>query len=469
MKRSCLFSCVTLALVCLLVGSALATPGATLWIRRDNGSANSDDVASSVAVSPDASIVFVTGSSEGSAGGADYATTAYDASTGARRWLQRYNGPANGSDFATSLAVSPDGSTVFVTGYSAGPLTSFDYATIAYDATTGTPVWTKRYVGPVLEFGGDFPQSIAVSPDGTAVLVTGYSEGRSTSVDYATVAYDAATGGTLWTKRYDGPGSGPDYASSVAVSPDGATVFVTGDSYSSTTGADYTTIAYAAVTGTTVWTKRSNPIGTPNSDDIASSVGVSPDGSTVFVTGYSEGSAAPFDYLTIAYRAGTGTTKWKKRYSGPGNGDDYAYALAVSPTGTEVIVTGYSTGSTTGADYTTVAYAAVNGTTVWTRRYNGPGNGDDYAQSVAVSADGAAAFVTGFSFGATTGFDYATIAYDATAGAPLWGRRYDGPASGDDFASSVAVSPKGTALFITGRSYGSGTSLDYATIALSAS
>src|SRR5206468_6232373 len=103
---------------------------------------------SSKAVSPDGSRVFVTGYSEGVSSGTDYATIAYDSQTGAPLWLQRYNSRANLADAATSVAVSPDGSEVFVTGYSAHTIVDTDYVTIAYDAATGTPLWLRRYKRP---------------------------------------------------------------------------------------------------------------------------------------------------------------------------------------------------------------------------------------------------------------------------------------------------------------------------------
>lgn len=61
-----------------------------------------------------------------------FATIAYDSTTGARLWVTRYNGPANSTDRANSVAVSPTGEQVFVTGYSASVILGYDYATVAY-------------------------------------------------------------------------------------------------------------------------------------------------------------------------------------------------------------------------------------------------------------------------------------------------------------------------------------------------
>jgi hypothetical protein len=226
------------------VATQLATPGSQLWVKRYNGTGNSGDYARAMGVSSDGSKVFVTGYSYGSTTADDDATVAYDTSTGARLWVKRYNGPSDGYDDATALGVSPDGSKVFVTGESPGSKSSEDYATVAYDGSTGAELWAKRYNGP----GSDFDEAyaIGVSPDGSDVFVTGRSDGSTSSLDYATAAYDATTGAKLWVKRYDGPGGTFDEAHAVGLSPDGSKVFVTGFSEGSAGDTDYATIAYGA-------------------------------------------------------------------------------------------------------------------------------------------------------------------------------------------------------------------------------
>jgi WD40 repeat protein len=447
--------------------TAAAGPGTQAWIQRYNGTKAGTDHASSVAVSPSGGTVYVTGESHAPGAIAtvyDYATIAYDAATGARLWIQRYNGPGNGDDRANSIAVSPTGGTVYVTGQSdGGAATSSDYATVAYDAATGAQLWIMRYDGP--GHSTDQANSVSASPDGKTVYVTGYSVGAG-SGDYATVAYDAATGAQLWIMRYDGPGHNTDQANSVSASPDGKAVYVTGYSAGSSTADDYATIAYNAATGAQLWVKRYD--GPGHVGDEAWSLAVSPSGETVFVTGNSrKTSQSGCDYTTVAYNGATGAQRWVKRYSGPHGGYNYAASMAVSPTGATVYVTGQShaAGNASNSDYATVAYDATTGAQLWAQRYNGPGNATDGATSVAVSHTGGTVYVTGESFGGTAPwYDYATVAYDAGTGAQLWLKRYNGPGNATDQGNSVAASPTENRVFVTGYSAGATTGDDYTTI-----
>ena len=443
-----------------IFGAALS-PGDRLWVQRYSGAGKNPDAPRAVGVSPDGSKVFVTGQSNTSAS-SDYATIAYDATTGTQLWAKRYNGPANFFDGANALGVSPDGSKVFVTGQSDGS-GGFDYATIAYDAATGTQLWVKRYDGP--ENLGNVANALGVSPDGSRVFVTGESVGSGSEFDYATVAYDAATGTQQWVTRYNGSANNVDVANALGVSADGSRVFVTGESIGSGGDFDYASVAYDAATGTQRWVRRFN--GAANQGDIAHALGVSPDGSRVFVTGESIGSGNASDYLTIAYNAATGQRSWMKRKNGPANGEDVANALGVSPDGSRVFVTGFSHGSGSGRDYATVAYGAATGTQRWIRRYNGRPNDNDSAEALRVSLDGSRVFVTGFSFSFVSNLDYLTVAYKAATGQRSWVKRENGPAFGDDQASALDVSPDGSRLFVTGRSDGLTGPKDYETVAYS--
>jgi len=445
---------------------ASVVPGAQLWVRRYNGPGNSlgnDDVARSVAVSPDGSTVYVTGYSQGTISD-EYATIAYNTATGAQLWESRYNDPSNYGAEANSVAVSPDGDTVFVTGSDNAGSNGEDYVTVAYNAVTGAQLWVSRYDGAA--HGNDYASEVAVSPGGTTVYVTGWSIGTSSIYyyDWATVAYSAATGAQLWVRR-NSSAYGTSGASAVAVSPGGETVFVTGFSHGATSDDDYVTVAYNAATGATRWVRRYN--GPGNSVDQAYLVAVSPGGGTVYITGASIGSTGAWDYATIAYNAATGAQLWVHRYNGPGNGSSLAYSVAVSPGGGTVYVAGFSDGVASEQDYLTVAYNAVTGAQLWVRRYNGPANGTDEASSVAISPDGDTVYVTGYSVGVTSGDDYATVAYNAATGAQLWVGRYNGPANGSDQAHPVAVSPTTGAVFVTGYSTGSTSGEDYLTIAYS--
>ena len=406
--------------------------------------------------------MFVSGSSSGRTG-VDYLTFAYDSSTGEQLWQARHHGPDGRDAYFQALDVSPGGDLVFVTGRFTG---STPGETVAYDASTGAQVWVQGFGGRVTDRRGS-PRDLAVSPDGTMLFVTGSQRVSGGSQDYATVAYLAATGERVWTKRYDGRGAdGSDWAQALAVAPDGGTLFVTGTIDGKAYG--YATLAYDAATGSKVWTARH---GWGDLRDISpAEIAVSADGTRVFLTGSNFTWTTKTWWTssdTLAYDAATGDEVWEVRSGGELRVPGYTSSLVVSPDGSTVFVTGSGSGPTSTLDYVTTALDASSGTVLWDRHYHG---GGDYAQdvafSMALSADGSTVFVTGAS-GPWRDPDYATVAYDASSGAELWHRRFEGPRDGRDSARSIAVSPDGSRVFVTGESDAAG-GTSFATVAYSA-
>ena len=422
--------------------------GVPLWANSDPGS------GAAIAVDRSGN-VFVTGNSyDGGGNSYDYTTVKYSGA-GVPLWGGgiEYNGPGSGDDFASAVAV--DGSNVFVTGASSGatngyPNNNYDYATIKYSGA-GTPLWTTRYNGP----GNGDDRATALALDGGGnVLVAGFSTGSGGDFDYAAIKYSSA-GTALWTNRYDGPGHNNDAASAVAVDGNGD-MFVTGYSTGTGGGQDYATIKYSGA-GVPLWTNRysSNdranavaldgsgnvfvtgyaatikysgagvPLWTNRYGDPGSALGQAnamavDAGGNLFVTGESALDAGSYYHYATTKYSGAGMPLWTNRYQGPA-GDDYPEAIAVDGSG-NVFVTGYSYSgySFETAGYATVGYSEA-GVPLWTNRYdwNQFYNQDNIARAVAVDRSGNV-FVTGDFWDVSNGYSVSlTIKYSSAIPPPL--------------------------------------------------
>jgi DNA-binding beta-propeller fold protein YncE len=354
-----------------------ATSGATLWTATYTIN-NPAPIA--IGISPDASKVFVTGSG--------FETIAYDALTGSQLWVATR---APGLQLPAAQAVSSDGGSVFVTGTG---------GTVAYDTSDGTTRW--------LVTNSTAATAIGATPDGTKVIVTGtavFGGGH----DYRTIAYDASSGTSLWVADYQDHIKLEDHALALAVAPDGSHVFVTGcvsNAYGDPICAglpDYATVAYDAETGVQAWaTTYDGPVG---GQDIAHAIGVSPDGARVYVTGNSD-QLATTDYVTIAYDSATGDQAWLSAYDGPTNRLDYACCLAVSGDGRRVVVTGWSGGFGT-TNWATIAYSPT-GRRLWQASYR-LNKLYNFPFAMGMSPNASLIFVTGQVSGPD--YEWATVAY----------------------------------------------------------
>jgi uncharacterized delta-60 repeat protein len=395
--------------------------------------------------------VYVTGWIETSAGNEDCHTVKYSPD-GDVLWADTYAGSATGTDYGYALAVDQDGN-AYVGGFGNGdnPAT-FDIFILKYDST-GNRVWTQRWTSPVASYSA-YAYSIAVDKQGN-VFTTGFMSDGFTDGEFITLKYDSA-GNFQWSARYNGSTSTIDYANCVVVDSSGNS-YITGWSGGANNLHDYTTIKYSPE-GDELWVRRYN--GSADDNDYAYWLALDPSGN-IYVTGQSVETGSDNDITTIKYSP-DGDVLWMRSYNGPANGYDAGQAVAVDGDG-DAYITGNHT-TTTGLECVTLKYS-TNGDLLWTASFNGPDQSGGVLISIALD-NLANVYVSGFVFSGGAS-DFATIKYD-TSGIEQWARLYDGPAQSYDGTYAIAVDNKHNVL-VTGYSTGVGTDYDYTTIKYSES
>ena len=368
--------------------------GDTAWVRRYNGPRNGEDVANAITID-DSGDVYVTGYSLGVGTDYDFVTIKYKAS-GDTAWVRRYNGPGNNVDIAYDLAIDRLGY-VYVTGVSVGIGTGADVATIKY-YPDGETCWVRRYNGP--DNFGDAPRAITIDGYGNILIVGMTESGEGSWPDYLTIKY-RPDGTTVWVRTFDAADNIRAEARAV-VADRYDNVYVTGHSINIDTGEYYSTIKYDGY-GDIAW------ISSYSGSGMATDIAIDSSGDIV-ETGYGTGSGPSYDYVTTKYHP-NGDTVWRRAYGTPGNLMDEATGLSLDQAG-NVYVTGVSAYYTGKDNYTTVKYLP-NGDLAWVKDYDGPSKSYDHATAIAADRFGNV-YVTGYSAQSKVdpyNYDYATIKY----------------------------------------------------------
>ncbi len=300
---------------------------------------------------------------------------------------------------------------------------------------------------------------------------------------------------TDWSVVLTGTGENED--SPVGIGLDSAAnCYVAGVSYDNTTYWDFVVAKYTA--GVAVWERRYHGAG--DSTDYALTMAVS-SGGNVYVSGYTRAKGiSGYDLLTVAFGpdgdtlwssqldlgftelirdikilddgsillAGKGwspksviiikyepdgDTLWARSYHWNGSTMDDGNHVDCDTAGNIFVVgTAYNGGQ---FDLLTVKFSP-DGDTLWGRIYDGPGNGAEFARGIVTDIEGNV-YVTAVSEGAGTNGDLLVLKYDS-AGNLVWERRYDGHNNTDE-PYGLVIDSSGN-IYVAGGSSGSGTSTD---------
>lgn len=332
-----------------------------------------------VAVSPDGNHVFVAGST-------DHSLSVFSRNSvdGSLTMLQQITDDVDGVDGlqgAYSIAISPDGNTVYVTGSEDNALAVF-----SRNVTSGMLSFMEVHIddtGSIANLA--FPIEVVVSPDGENVYVTSFDEAaltvfnRNTNTGALSFLEDEVNG--------EGGVNNMDGAYSVYVSPDGENVYATG-SY------DNSVVVFNRNTSSGRISYVESHVDDMNGLDGlsgATTVAGKPDGSTIYVVGSNENAIATFNRNSSS----GALTFQNKIEDGVAGVSDMLYPIniVISPDGDNMYTSSFNGNAVVSFEINaTSGMLSFDGTQV---AAPGKVNGLTGAEDMAISADNEHVYIAG--------------------------------------------------------------------------
>ena len=299
------------------------TSGSQMWIKTYDGSMDSADQASAIALDAQGN-VFITGFSSNKGTGTDITTLKFDPD-GNQLWVKTCNGTANENDAARAIVID-DAGNAYVTGYAVNADTNYDITTIKY-APNGDQLWVRTFDGKDNDY--DEGNAITIDPKGD-IYVAGFTDVSEKRNDLIVIKY-SASGDQQWVQTYSGKGN-DDEARAITFA-DGK-VFVTGHSTNKGGDFDIITLCYSA-NGNRQWVQTY--AGDLKSDDEGIAIAADAKGSC-YITGYLNNVGLSEEIVILKYDS-NGQQNWMEVYNGSDKFDDYPYDIKLDKAG-NIIVAG---------------------------------------------------------------------------------------------------------------------------------
>lgn len=381
------------------------------WVFRYNGPAHSDDRANSIVYGTDGNI-YAAGYSTGTGTNKDFTVISLNFS-GDTNWVYRYNGTANSHDVATSIAYGADGN-IYAAGVTQNSGTYRDFTVMSL-TVSGDTNWVYLYDGQGGVYSGDDEATAVTCGTDGNVYAAGYSYVPGNEWDYTVISING-TGSANWVFRSDGSGNSYDCAHDVVFGANG-NVYTAGYRSSMWWPAEFTmlgldstgyVIAYFTNSGPRVarsviygedgyiylagtrddygnddmMVKKVRATGSQtyfhctydgpaHDDDEALDIAYGAD--DVYVAGYSTGIESGEDFTVLAIDF-SGTIRWVYRHKSEGNSPDRARSILTSGYG-QIFAAGYCTHNYT--KDALVVSLRISGDTNWIYRYDSPSPSDD--------------------------------------------------------------------------------------------
>ncbi len=364
-------------------------------------------------------------------------------------------GESGEARFGFSVALSADGNTALV----GGPDDQGNGAEgigAAWVFTRSGSIWTQQ--GEKLtgsEEGGndEFGKSVALSSNGETALIGGNSVSGSEGA-----AWVFTRSGATWTQqgpKLTGAGESGEYGGfgdSVALSSDGNTALVGGDGDNSSVGA-----VWVFMRSGSTWTQQGSKLtggGESGAGDFGESVALSSNGNTALI-------GAPFDdgvgAVWVFTRSGsTWTQQGSKLKGGEEIGEGtFGLAVALSAEGNTALIGGYKDNKQPSQHGIGAAWVFTRSGSTWTQQGPKLTGGEeigagDFGYSVALSSGGDTALIGGFNDNGEIGAAWVFTRSGTTwtqQGPKLTGSEERGAGA---FGISVALSSDGDTALIGG-------------------